>query len=78
MVAQACESRRAQPCQGHGLGAFLALALAQKKALERVPGEVGNCRTEGRPSGACPLWAGQLSTEQLLPFAVLAGVVSLC
>ena len=27
-------------------------------------GEVGNCRTEGRPSGACPLWAGQLSTER--------------
>jgi len=25
---------------------------------------VGNCRTVGRPSGACPLWAGQLSTER--------------
>ena len=25
---------------------------------------MGNCRTEGRPSGACPLWAGQLSTER--------------
>ena len=25
---------------------------------------MGNCRTGGRPSGACPLWAGQLSTER--------------
>ncbi len=49
----------------------------QKKKKRDDLGEVGNCRTEGRPSGACPLWAGQLSTEQLWPFAVLAGVVSL-
>ena len=49
MVAQACESRRAQPCQGQGLGACIALALAQKKALARTLAEVGNCRTAGRP-----------------------------
>ena len=62
MAAQACESRRAQPCQGQGLGACIALALAQKKALER-----GSCRggelSNRRPSTGPRRWAGQLSTE---------------
>ena len=40
------------------------LSFLNKKALARILGEVGNARTVGRPSGACPLWAGALSTER--------------
>ena len=52
---------------GRSLAKGKALALAFLRSVipkERGSGEVGNCRTVGRPSGACPLWAGQLSTER--------------
>ena len=74
---------RAQPCQGQGLGAFLSRLSAHRKPLGRTLGEVGNCRTEGRPPGACPLWAGQLSTGALahfffLRFALGGSALGLC
>ena len=44
--------------KGQGLGAFLSRLCAHRKPLGRTLGEVGNCRTEGRPSGACPCGQG--------------------
>lgn len=42
----------------------LWLCLSKKKSFERGFGEVDNCRTEGRPSPPCGVWAGQLPTER--------------
>ena len=58
------------------LADFLLLLVFQKNELARILGEVGNARTVGRPSGACPLWAGALSTERSEQLTLLIFSVS--
>ena len=40
----------------------------KKKALARILGEVGNCRTEGRPSGALPCGRAVVPEAALVPW----------